>query len=558
MKFLVMYFSLCASTALADGYEIFESSVYPILRQNCALCHDAGQRPYHSNGDSKVAYLQAKTVLNHGDASASLLWNKSFSNHCGIPERCGIQRPELLDGITRWAAAEGSNPADQFSFASEVTIDIPSIDQPPLNFIFRGVAGESYQFSISRFDADTVIVYEPKAKGFQNYMSLSGFEIRSKDIAALHQNFSEYKLVARGPGDELLSLTDNSSGYIFFRLGSQNQSTANLQFWTKELTFDLGRADAKSLYQKGFHVLRQQYEYYVNALYSSAGGHRCAKFNDNRVKCWGENSYGELGLGSTSFSVGISLGQMGPNLDFSKIGKNVTKLTFGEGFSCALFNDGKVKCWGFGGTGALGAGNSLDRGKTPEGMNSLPYLDLGKLKVIDISSTYQHVCALFENSKIKCWGDNSFGQLGYGDSVWRGTAPGQMGENLKFVDLGDMTVKKVTATYRHTCALGTNSKVKCWGDGISLGLGTTKPVGKSISDMGNKLPYVDLGPGKIVDLQSGGLGNCVIFEGGKIKCWGGNSDGDLGLGDNRSRGAAPNQMGTNLPYVDILCRIARS
>ena len=83
-----------------------------------------------------------------------------------------------------------------------------------------------------------------------------------------------------------------------------------------------------------------------------------------------------------------------------------------------------------------------------------------------------------------------------------------------------------------------------------LGLGDTLNRGDEPGEMGDNLPAVDLGTAAVpIAISAGSEHTCVILSGGGVKCWGGNSYGQLGLGDTSTRGDAPGEMGDNLPRV---------
>src|SRR4029078_1318693 len=91
-----------------------------------------------------------------------------------------------------------------------------------------------------------------------------------------------------------------------------------------------------------------------------------------------------------------------------------------------------------------------------------------------------HTCAILEGGVVKCWGANVLGELGLGDTAEPGGAPGQMGANLPTVSLGVGRSAKALATMSdHTWALLDNGEVKCWGNNSSgqLGLGSTTTRG---------------------------------------------------------------------------------
>ena len=74
-----------------------------------------------------------------------------------------------------------------------------------------------------------------------------------------------------------------------------------------------------------------------------------------------------------------------------------------------------------------------------------------------------HTCAILDDKSVKCWGHNSNGQLGLGDKNNRGDNSGEMGDNLPAVDLGTGRVATVVSArgYFHTCALLDDTSVKC-------------------------------------------------------------------------------------------------
>ena len=177
----------------------------------------------------------------------------------------------------------------------------------------------------------------------------------------------------------------------------------------------------------------------------------------------------------------------------------------------------------------------------------------GTLLVEAIAAGSGHACALFESGQVKCWGSNSHGSLGIGDAANRGANHAQMGDNLPFLDLGtEQKASALAVGYRHACALLAAGQVKCWGSNGygQLGLGEDSGRGKSPGEMGDNLPPVDLGAGlQVVSLAAGGDHTCALFSNQRLKCWGDNNYGELGQGDRQSRGNTPGSMGDHLPFV---------
>ena len=167
----------------------------------------------------------------------------------------------------------------------------------------------------------------------------------------------------------------------------------------------------------------------------------------------------------------------------------------------------------------------------------------------------QHHCAILNHGAVKCWGPGWRGMLGLGDVVPRGEDPALMGNNLPTVNLGtDRTAVQMATSYESTCAILDNGKAKCWGSGESgkHGRGDTQHYGARSAEMGDNLPYLDLGLGRTVTkIVGAGSGYCALLENERVKCWGYNSAGQLGQGDTETRGDEPNEMGDNLPYIDL-------
>ncbi|MGE3974490.1 MAG: RCC1 domain-containing protein [Bdellovibrionales bacterium] len=288
------------------------------------------------------------------------------------------------------------------------------------------------------------------------------------------------------------------------------------------------------------------------------GRNGCVSLIDGSIKCWGDNDTGQLGLGDNTIR-GDQPNEMGANLPTPQLGTGLKIKEYAGGtiHNCALFENGRVKCWGYNYTGALGLGHTQTLGRNAGEMGDrLPFVELGTdIKVKHLAVGFYNTCAVFEDGKIKCWGRNNAGQLGLGDRRDRGDEPGEMGANLPFIDLGSgEKVENVWVGRDAICALLQNKKIKCWGYNTNgqLGLGDQQNRGDTPSEMGANLPYVDLGQN--VDVQSLSMGGnhvCAVTTAMQIKCWGSNVYGELGLGDTESRGDKPNEMGTNLPYVDL-------
>ena len=288
-------------------------------------------------------------------------------------------------------------------------------------------------------------------------------------------------------------------------------------------------------------------------------GRTCALLDNNCMKCWGKEEHGALGYPRDSNNRGDSPFEMGDNLtcipiqSWSPYANTIANIACGSFHTCLLYTDGRVRCFG-----------ASWNGEIPHNAWSAAGVDLGtNLIATQISCGPSVCCVVLNNSGVKCWGYNGYGQLGYGDKTNRGSSAGSLRNNLPFVDLGvGNTVRKVHIgpSTSHACAVLTNGKVKCWGYNFQgqLGYGDTNDRGDAPNEMGSNLGFVDLGTGVgAIDVQTGYMETCAITDSqNRIKCWGRVYDGALGYGDgswwsNDHRGDAPNEMGNNLGFVNM-------
>jgi hypothetical protein len=177
------------------------------------------------------------------------------------------------------------------------------------------------------------------------------------------------------------------------------------------------------------------------ATLASSYGHACALTSAGGVVCWGDNRYGQLGDGTF-----VSRDVPAP---VSGLSSDVVAVTAGVGHSCALTSAGAVKCWGWNDRSQLGDGSLINR-STP--------VDVTRLSsgVVTIASGGFHNCALSRTGAMKCWGLNNFGQLGVGTTAIHRTPVGVSGFRSGGV--------AVMAGYLHTCAVTSAGGVKCWGE----------------------------------------------------------------------------------------------
>ncbi len=259
-------------------------------------------------------------------------------------------------------------------------------------------------------------------------------------------------------------------------------------------------------------------------LLAAGHGHTCLLRADGSLHCWGANGCGQLGYGITT-PVGDDETPREAGLGSVEVGASVRGLALGDDHTCVITSSGAVRCWGCGLHGRLGYGAESNVGddETPAIAGDVPIAGA----FVDLDAAADHTCAS-TGLAVACWGMGRYGKLGLGSvsSIGDDEAPSAFasvaapGENVEDLGLGD----------EHSCALAAG-RVRCWGSGAygQLGYGNTEDVGddETPSSAGN----VDLGETTpVIQVASGYAHTCALLASGRVRCWGANGSGQLGLG----------------------------
>ena len=241
--------------------------------------------------------------------------------------------------------------------------------------------------------------------------------------------------------------------------------------------------------------------------------HTCAVLTSGGIKCWGFNFAGQLGDGS-------NVDRLAP-VDVQGI-NNGLAVAGGERFSCALLADGGIRCWGANNNSQLGGGVDESDQNTPIATQGLP----GPATALDLG--LEHGCALVAN-QVYCWGRNDLGQLGDGSSIRRHAAVAVQGlpAASSAIAIGD----------HHGCARSETAGLHCWGLNFSGQLGDGSTTQRFV-------PVATLGlPGPMLAVDLGQEHSCALGQNGAVSCWGLNFFGQLGDGS-RDQRLLPGQVST--------------
>jgi alpha-tubulin suppressor-like RCC1 family protein len=238
--------------------------------------------------------------------------------------------------------------------------------------------------------------------------------------------------------------------------------------------------------------------------------HSCAVNDSGAVYCWGSDSFGQQGNSTPTGEV--SSPAMVSGLGF------VSQVALGGNTTC-VNESGSAKCWGSDNLGMLGnnSGTQVDVNAPPGAPVSLPD------PVLQLAAGPNTVCAVLVSGAVHCWGGGASGQMGNGSyssvndgpvpSVVDGIAPGYL-------------ASKVSVGTQHVCAMASGNVMICWGEGNFGQLGNGTVVMQAIPVYPNIEPVLDIAMGMNF--------SCAIYPYGPV-CWGENTSGQLGLGDTAGR-----------------------
>ena len=256
---------------------------------------------------------------------------------------------------------------------------------------------------------------------------------------------------------------------------------------------------------------------------SAGDSSACAIASDDKAYCWGYNSYGELGNGTTT----SSFAPVAVDTTGVLAGKTIKSISAGDSSACAIASDDKAYCWGYNSYGELGNGTTT-ASLVPVAVDMTGVLAGKTIK--SISAGYSSACAIASDDKAYCWGygasfySPNYSQLGSGINI---SSSIPVAVDMTGV-LAGKTLKSVEVGSGPTCAIASDDKAYCWGNNAygQFGDGTTTsslvPVAVDVTGaLDNKT---------IESISIGSNSACAIASDNKAYCWGNNSFGQFGNG----------------------------
>jgi alpha-tubulin suppressor-like RCC1 family protein/uncharacterized protein YjdB len=235
--------------------------------------------------------------------------------------------------------------------------------------------------------------------------------------------------------------------------------------------------------------------------------HSCGITVGNKLYCWGNNDWRQLGTGNNSVAqTPVAIAVPG----------DVADVEAGPGFTCAVTMFGKTYCWGANSIGQVGDGGQISYGNA---FVALPSEVVGGLSMKQVDAGNQFACGLTQNGAAYCWGSNN-GKFGNG--------PGNDSSSPKAVS-GGINFASISTGYGHSCGVATNAELWCWGSNGNGQLGvalpnSTVPVRAANNMLASEVSAAGIGTGS-------GAHTCAISQDRlTVQCFGRNDVGQLGNG----------------------------
>lgn len=289
--------------------------------------------------------------------------------------------------------------------------------------------------------------------------------------------------------------------YCFGRNGFGELGDGTTTFRTQPLEIDVGVSYSK------ISVARDD----------NQAEHTCGITTSGVLKCWGWNSFGQLGLGHvTSKSVPFVVDG----------GTTYSHISTGGLHSCGITSAGILKCWGYSSYGQVGDTTFSQR-------NSPVVIDSGTTYT-GLSVSANHSCGITSGGVLKCWGSNQYGQIGDGTAVNR-SSPVVVDSGVNYLS--------VSTGRNHTCAIRSGAILKCWGYNFygQIGIGST---------VQQNLPVVVDSGVSYSSVYASTIHTCGITSAGSVKCWGANGFGNLGDGTTTNH-SSPAVVDSGVSYLKL-------
>ncbi|HTW75682.1 MAG TPA: Ig-like domain-containing protein, partial [Steroidobacteraceae bacterium] len=514
-----------------------------------------------------------------GSSNPSVTWSVSPASGCGSIDASGTYTAPASPATCQVIATSVADPSAAASVTVNVTAPVTLVSIAVLPADATLAVGTTQQFvATGTYSNQTSANLTSQATWVSSNPtvatvgSASGTAGLATAVAAGTATISAE--VAGVTGTTQLTVGSGTPTVVALSTGFLNSSCAilsngNTMCWGWDSEGVLG--DGNSVQAVSTPVLATNISASNPATAISMNSATCAVLSDGSIQCWGYNTYGSLGNGSTTSS-------LTPVITYPNTANNpAIQVSVGEYSACGLFHDGTISCWGSDQSsvevGALGNGTS-GYSLTPVLVSNITSAN----PATQISVGWGAACALLQDQTVDCWGSNYEGDLGDGTSTgpdtcstdgpcstvpvavsnlsnvtaisvggsnaacalksdgtvwcWGANAYSQLGESPQSLSQADepvqisgiSTATAISVGNTSACALLSNGTVQCWGYILVNEVGgasqyTSQPTPVTVSNL-SSATSITVGNGSA----------CALLANGTVQCWGFNGDGNLGDG----------------------------
>jgi alpha-tubulin suppressor-like RCC1 family protein len=258
---------------------------------------------------------------------------------------------------------------------------------------------------------------------------------------------------------------------------------------------------------------------------STGLNHACGMTPAGQTYCWGADSFGALGGSPATEDCNLVDPERKCRLQPGRTGlERASRISAGWSHSCAIGDDQRAFCWGNNFFGQSGDGNIS---------SGIPIGASRNLRFTDIAAGGETSCGIAVSGDAYCWGKNQFGELGI-LNFYIGLCGSISCSATPLLIPGGMSFSKIAVGQYHVCGLTRSGGVACWGLNLDGQLGV--PVGAPVCGLPcSHTPQLVASSKRFVRLAVGANHTCALAEDGALYCWGSNRSGRLGDGTTENR-----------------------
>jgi alpha-tubulin suppressor-like RCC1 family protein len=471
------------------------------------------------------------TVTVSGSTNQNVTW--SIPPGCGSMSPANVYTAPTVAATCTLTATSAASASATASVTVTVTtpVTLVSISLAPLNMSIA--AGATQQFTAtghysdaSTKDLTTQVIWASSQVMFATISSVTGTNGLATGVAAGTTVIS----ATLGPVSATtnLTVTAGSTTVVALSTGMAGAQCALLsngttKCWGPDSFGELGDGNTTSVVSTPVSATTVSAANPAKAI--SMGQATCAALTDGTVQCWGYNGSGNLGNGTSTNSLTAVT-------TYSNSASNpALQVSAGLYTGCAVFHDGTAECWGnVGGNPAAPLlGNSLNAAGS---LTPVPVSMTNPATAISVGNS--SACALMADTTVQCWGSNTQGELGTGSFTGPDTCDTHACSPIPVpvISLKNVTMVSVGGLADVACAVSAGT-VWCWGSNMYSQLGQPATVTELAT------PVQISGISTAVAVSVGYSSVCALLTGGTVQCWGNGVDGQMGNGTTSNPQTSP-------------------